>query len=39
MSNEEECDPLDDNQDHHDWTDEVLPVCKRCGALSVAWEE
>lgn len=38
-----ECDPLDDNQDHHDWDYEThggcLGVCKRCGTLSQGWEE
>lgn len=34
-----DCDPGDDTQDHHDWDDASLPVCKTCGALSVAWEE
>jgi len=33
------CDDIDDIQDHHDWDDASLPVCKRCGALSQAWEE
>ena len=37
------CDPLDDNQDHHDWDYEThggsLGVCKQCGALSQGWEE
>lgn len=35
----EECDPMDDNQDHHEWSSESLPVCLRCGVLSQAWEE
>jgi hypothetical protein len=34
-----DCDPLDDNQDVHDWTDDLLATCRRCGALSQAWEE
>lgn len=33
------CDPMDDNQDHHVWTDEALATCIVCGALSQAWEE
>lgn len=33
------CDPQNDDQSVHDWNDESLAVCKRCGALSPAWEE
>lgn len=36
---EPQCDRFDDVQDHHEWSDEALPVCVRCGALSQAWEE
>lgn len=38
----EDCDPIDDIQDHHDWTYEQpvgLGVCNRCGTYSQAWEE
>lgn len=34
-----ECDISDDVQDHHNWSDDALPVCLTCGALSQAWEE
>lgn len=39
----QDCDRLDDNQDHHDWDYSKhgpgLGICKRCGTLSTAWEE
>lgn len=35
----EDCDPIDDIQDHHDWSDGSLAVCNRCGTHSQAWEE